>query len=960
MSRATPRPIEDFESVFRALGSVNDPVILVGGHAVNLWALSYKDRLGDALPRYEPLMSGDLDLFTTVDALRKLHEKLGGEMYVSPPREITTGLLVLGVEPNTLEVDILRSVNGIPNPTVKDVVALDVCGSKIDVPFPQILLQAKLANSLQLAQDGRQDVKHAKVASLVTGAFVRESITTADAGNERFVLGLVQEAVKIATSDHARQFAQRHGHECLSDIPLDAIARSPLPRLVNFTEHQLPRILAAYRGTGLAEEKERLAALRNSPTSHTVSNERNADEHPAEHPAAHPGTASPARRADRPDLGSGTGELAAVHEGPRSQGESDDRGDVPGGRAGEEADRLKRSLLFSAERAERMFRTFREHVEIDVFGFRERRGFMSLPENVQTQLSEAAARYGNARQFFDALQSAVAHAQEDPARFAAALKIEPRENAVPLPDGVKALVIEWQEFRDVLIQVDDPAGALESGSYSPERLLVDGYAMPPGLEQMAAGIYTLRGGQAVPENEQTVTKPQEQMPQDHVGDFARCSADTRTLREEKERLYAKGFPILESQAVVAKYYDPTKFEHLRGASNLFYIVAPSTTGENVLPYIMAQNLRRDFGGQLIPGWATPQALTRSALKSGIEKLREPPAYQVNKDVVAMLPADATVVLVDDVVTTGGSVQGMREALAQEGVRVSHVTSLAQSELRLVRDADIDRITDKLMGTRGRDDFAKSSGFASFQDLAAQDPDTIDDAKSGYNAWLVAERASLRADVALSLDGRLKHLANYIETSIRKTDATRNTEISAHFRTEAQRLRELGQTHAGAILGIDQRVRDLESAQSAQRPGPGLDTGVSREGGAVRASGLDPQGRDGAPALPNASVTDRAAAVDEHAREESSTLRESLAKLDALRIEYADNPDKHVLAEARGIAEALGGPDVTRIPLASAASEYVKGNVSRSDIEILAGKNERAASHSHDKPEDRSQGNDLGR
>lgn len=628
--------------------------------------------------------------------------------------------------------------------------------------------------------------------------------------------------------------------------------------------------------------------------------------------------------------------------------------------AAPERERLTAALALSEERLGLLFRSIDGRPLVESDGRPCVPTLAALPDRILTLVEASASIYGDEPAFLRSLQRTIEQAHGDHELFAAALKIEPRENAVPLPDGVKALVVEWQEFRDVLIQVDDPAGALESGSYSPERLLVDGYAMPPGLEQMAAGIYTMRGGQAVPENEQTVTKPQEQMPQDHVGDFARCSADTRTLREEKERLYAKGFPILESQAVVAKYYDPAKFEHLRGASNLFYIVAPSTTGENVLPYIMAQNLRRDFGGQLVPGWATPKALTRSALKSGIEKLREPPAYQVDKDVVAMLPADATVVLVDDVVTTGGSVQGMREALAQEGVRVSHVTSLAQSELRLVRDADIDRITDKLMATRDHEAYAKALGAQSFKALSHGDTDAGDDARNGYNVWFENQHAALRADVALSLDGRLKHLANYIETSIRKTDATRNTEISAHFRTEAQRLRELGQTHAGAILGIDQRVRDLESAQSAQRPAPGLDTTVSREGGAVRASGLDPQGRGGAPALPNASVTDRAAAVDEHTREESSTLRESLAKLDALRVEYADNPDKHVLAEARGIAEALGGPDVTRIPLASAASEYVKGNVSRTDLEILAGKNERAAAHSHDKPEDRSQGNDLGR
>jgi hypothetical protein len=51
MSRALRRPVEDFEAVFRAISLQKETVILVGGHAVNVWALSYRDRLGDVLTR---------------------------------------------------------------------------------------------------------------------------------------------------------------------------------------------------------------------------------------------------------------------------------------------------------------------------------------------------------------------------------------------------------------------------------------------------------------------------------------------------------------------------------------------------------------------------------------------------------------------------------------------------------------------------------------------------------------------------------------------------------------------------------------------------------------------------------------------------------------------------------------------------------------------------------------------
>ena len=65
--------VDEFERVFRAVSAnTTDPLVLVGGHAVNVWALAYADRLGESLAELKPLTSSDLDLWATRNALIRL------------------------------------------------------------------------------------------------------------------------------------------------------------------------------------------------------------------------------------------------------------------------------------------------------------------------------------------------------------------------------------------------------------------------------------------------------------------------------------------------------------------------------------------------------------------------------------------------------------------------------------------------------------------------------------------------------------------------------------------------------------------------------------------------------------------------------------------------------------------------------------------------------------------------
>jgi hypothetical protein len=246
MPRSIRRPVEDFDSVFHAISKqTKEPIILVGGHAVNAWALAYADRIGHALKPYQPLTSGDMDVVATRNGLFALHRDLGGKLLLSGPREITDGTLILGVEPDSREVDVLRSLNGVPKVRWQDSVVLQVCGYSVPVLFPHLLLQGKLQNALHLDQTNRQDIKHVRILRLVLGEFLVEAVKTASPSNEKAALSLLQTNLTVLTSENAQEFEERfRDPPFVNAMPIEALRDSALPKLTNFGRKQLTRQLA--------------------------------------------------------------------------------------------------------------------------------------------------------------------------------------------------------------------------------------------------------------------------------------------------------------------------------------------------------------------------------------------------------------------------------------------------------------------------------------------------------------------------------------------------------------------------------------------------------------------------------------------------------------------------------------------------------------------------------------------
>lgn len=240
-----PTEVQDFGLL------LNTPVdgklpLLVGGHAVNLWAWFYRDRIGKALNQWLPLTSKDLDLVGTVALLEELKSRFGGQYRLSGPRSPVVGQLVVRLGGKDLKIDVLRNVFGLGP---KDLVA----GPQVDMENtegtysarvipPVILLQAKIANLAKLDQTGRNDLKHVQLTLLVIVAFLSELIEATESGaiDSRIAIIQLELARNVIVSPEAVECTASHGIDFSGIWPRELLAEAKDSRLQNFVKHRLP------------------------------------------------------------------------------------------------------------------------------------------------------------------------------------------------------------------------------------------------------------------------------------------------------------------------------------------------------------------------------------------------------------------------------------------------------------------------------------------------------------------------------------------------------------------------------------------------------------------------------------------------------------------------------------------------------------------------------------------------
>lgn len=242
-SDAAPRPPADFAS---ALATAK-PIMLVGGQAVNLWALYYHDRSME----FAPFVSRDADVLgdrATLEELGKLAGVKPQFFPLRPPSNEVGVVIARDSDGLPLLIEVLRYVNGVNNEELREpsyTLAIGERQIRILVPGPIALLKAKLANVVDLKQDGRQDIKHVRILTRIIPAYL-EDLRDAAAGarmEERKLIEFLEQLLAVLTASRNRKL--------FSDLGIDSrqlygtLNGEGMPKVRAFLEKRLPRSLTA-------------------------------------------------------------------------------------------------------------------------------------------------------------------------------------------------------------------------------------------------------------------------------------------------------------------------------------------------------------------------------------------------------------------------------------------------------------------------------------------------------------------------------------------------------------------------------------------------------------------------------------------------------------------------------------------------------------------------------------------
>lgn len=239
----TARTPDEYASILLS----DEPLFLVGGQAVNLWALYYFERTSGL----SPFVSNDLDVLGDIGTLLKIARRAKVEPSIfrsRPPTNEVGAIIVKSIDGNPLSVEVLNSIHGIStdelcNPAYS--IGIGNSGVFVRVPSPIALLKAKIANYADIPQTGRQDGRHIRILTCLMPAYLRDiDASVADRRiGEREMLDLLERLLAIITSKKGRRTFKEL--DICSSAMFSELQPSPSSKLYAFMMKRLPRILGS-------------------------------------------------------------------------------------------------------------------------------------------------------------------------------------------------------------------------------------------------------------------------------------------------------------------------------------------------------------------------------------------------------------------------------------------------------------------------------------------------------------------------------------------------------------------------------------------------------------------------------------------------------------------------------------------------------------------------------------------
>jgi hypothetical protein len=237
-SDVEPRGPADFAHFLAA----KEPVLLVGGQAVNLWALYYKDRVADLVP----FVSRDVDVLGDRETLEELAKLAGAKPQFFPMKPPTNEVgVVIAKDANGVPmlIQVLRGVLGVKNEDLKHpAYTMKLGGGRVEVPGPIALLKAKIANVTSINQTGRQDGRHVQIMCRVMPAYLENLRDAAASGrmDERVLIGFLEQLAKIVSTKTARRVF--NGLQIDPRALFAELEPGKLSRLAAFVKKRLPQV----------------------------------------------------------------------------------------------------------------------------------------------------------------------------------------------------------------------------------------------------------------------------------------------------------------------------------------------------------------------------------------------------------------------------------------------------------------------------------------------------------------------------------------------------------------------------------------------------------------------------------------------------------------------------------------------------------------------------------------------
>lgn len=214
---------------FAPILSGEDPPLIVGGQAVNIWAELYARKL-PALEIFAPFTSADADIYGSRALAETLARRAGWEYHAVQEKDsvavaILTKTSPVGQAPLTIEV--LREVNGLTaaDLNLNTMVELGP-GERYRIPPPLVLLKAKLYNLVSLANLNRpQDLKHTRMLMQIVPQRFNELLAEQRRGKVTMenLVGSIQYARQVVHAGASGNAAISHHLDFRQLIPVSLI-----------------------------------------------------------------------------------------------------------------------------------------------------------------------------------------------------------------------------------------------------------------------------------------------------------------------------------------------------------------------------------------------------------------------------------------------------------------------------------------------------------------------------------------------------------------------------------------------------------------------------------------------------------------------------------------------------------------------------------------------------------------